>query len=68
MGIRIHPRTRQVAVAKAEIKQEFLRLAVEKGLTAAEMFGLLGELVTETAAYEVRMERHGTYEKKGDEA
>jgi hypothetical protein len=66
--MRLHERTQTVGIAQSEIETAFLKLVEAKGLTPAETFVLLGRLITQQAMFALRLERHGTYDKKADEA
>lgn len=66
--MRIHERTQAVQLAYSEIEMAFMKAAEEAELTPAETFVLLARILQHYGTYEIRMERHGTYEKKADEA
>lgn len=67
-GIRIHPRTRPVAQAKLELTKFLIEFESKHGLTAAEVTKMLAQEIASQMVYAIRMERHGTTTKKGDEA
>lgn len=65
--MRLHERTQKVQLAYAEIEMAFMKAVESADLTPAETFILLARIIQHYGTYEIRMERHGTYEKKADE-
>ena len=66
--LRLHPRLRVVQQADIEIRCAVGKIAAQHELTYGEIFGILGNLVSEEAKYMVRAERHPSDpEKKGGE-
>jgi hypothetical protein len=65
-----HPRVKIVNNAKLELMKFLIKL--REKLTEGEYLKILSEQVADTwatdAKYRIRMERHGNYDKSGDDA
>ena len=72
MSIRMHERFNVVPLAKSKIAIAVLRAIENDDLTEAELGQALtqafADLVGERFRMAIRLERHGNYEHKGDEA
>ena len=60
-----HPRDIEFQKAKAKITLEFFERVDENNLTDGEVMSILSGLMSSTAKYAIRMERHGNYETPG---
>ena len=67
-GIKLHPRHDIVCRADLEFRQWLLDFEKRHGLTTAEVVRMHSAAISEHMKYEIRLERHGDYDKKGDEA
>ncbi len=56
--MKIHPRTLPVQRARCEIELAVLELAEKHGLTAGELMGAIGSLLSSLGKHAVRQERH----------
>lgn len=66
--MQLHERTLIVREASAELSEAFARIVKTRGLTWGEVTQILSERISTYALYQIREERHGDTEKKGDEA
>jgi hypothetical protein len=66
--VRLHERTLPVARALNELTGFLLDHQQKHGLTDAELLRWHAQQIAAIAKYEVRHERHGDADKKGDEA
>jgi hypothetical protein len=66
--MKLHDRTRMVAIAQCDIELGILKIADANELTCGELMSILGRVLTNFAKYQIREERHGDASKKGDEA
>lgn len=65
----LHPRYFNVNEAKYKVLEAILKIEQEYELTYGEIFGILGDTVSDYAKYAIRDERHPNDPgKKGDEA
>lgn len=67
-GLRLHARTMKVQSARTHFGQMVLDFQNEREITDVEMVGILLETMQSIHKYALRLERHGTTEKKADEA
>jgi hypothetical protein len=73
MTLRVHERTRIVDEARYDLTKRVLDWQTQQeDLTLWEGIKVLsdvfGDAIGNLAKYEIRYERHGTHEKRGDEA
>jgi hypothetical protein len=72
MPLRIHPRYFVTRKAKHELVEAFYQIAEKHELTPAELLSVVNEAASEHITHAVnlllRQERHGTTEKKANEA
>lgn len=66
--MKLHPRTLVVQTAECEINMAILKIAEKHGLTTVELVHVLTGVASEKTKYLLRLERHGTTDKKADEA
>ena len=66
--MKLHERFFVVETAKAELAKAVVDLEKEFELSPAEIVGLLLDKAASYNNYVLRMERHGDYGKKSDEA
>lgn len=67
-GLRLHKRTRPVDRADVLLRTHLLELQRVHDLTYAELAVILTNRLQDILKYELRIERHGTTDKKADEA
>lgn len=65
--MKIHPRRVIVARAATEIAQAVVDVTEKHGLTVAEVLTVLVGEMQEYTKYVLRIDRHGTTDKKADE-
>lgn len=67
-GLKLHERHDIVHAAELEARRWLMDWEKRHGLTALEAIRCHASWIQTHTKYEIRMERHGNYEKKGDEA
>lgn len=67
-GLRLHKRTMRVLSAHGNLGMLLIDFQRERELTDVEMVSILLEATQSIHKYALRMERHGTTDKKADEA
>lgn len=64
----VHHRTRNADIARNALTDHILRWRQTHGLTLTEEACILNQVLGETLRYLLRIDRHGTTDKKADEA
>ena len=64
----LHPRFVLVQAAKPDLSLAIMGVLKKHDLTYLEAIGLLSEEISSLVKYAIRVERHGTTERSGDEA
>jgi hypothetical protein len=65
--MRLHPRTLKAEQWKAEVKIKFRYAIARTELTEIEIIQCIGEILQDAVKDALRIERHGTRDKKADE-
>lgn len=66
--MQIHPRYFIVQKAKHEISMAITRVMTKNDISLVEGIGILGDEILSLQKHALRVERHGTADKKADEA
>lgn len=66
--MKVHNRTMLIQRLQSEFAIIWLEFTEKHEITFGEGVHILGSLLQDVARYMIRFERHGNYEKKGDEA
>jgi len=66
--MQLHPRYFIVQEAKHEISKAILDVMTKHDISLIEGIGILSEEIISLQKYALRIERHGTADKKADEA
>ena len=66
--MKLHPRTLVVQEAEGDLGRALSQVSEKHALTVAEVVTILCRVLEGHTKYLLRMERHGTTDKKADEA
>lgn len=68
MAMKLHPRFKLVKAAQIDLDEAISAAIQVYELTPMELIKLLSSAILEVTTDGIRLERHGTTDKKGDEA